>query len=190
MKLKKGTKTLVGKLPGGHEVKSDGALQLIIDFVVQRIESIDPKTNTLKIMGFPRMWWFDKRLKWTPSNYANMTETHYDSDAIWIPDVIPVLGTGATLVQNWARWKDVVWVRSDGLCRWSPKGTFEIITSLDLTKNPYDKQTVDIVWESWMYTEQQLQLDVRHTTIDHKNLFHNIGWNYESSKAYLSKCTA
>jgi len=118
-----------------------------------------------------------------------MTETHYDSDKVWVPDVIPVLGTGQTLVQTWARWKDVVWTRYDGLCRWSPKGTFEIITNLDLTKSPDAKQTVDIVWESWMYTEDQLQLKTRFANVDHKNLFHNAGWNYEGSRAWLSDCT-
>jgi hypothetical protein len=115
------------------------------------------------------MWWVDERLAWKPSDYNGMNETHYDSDQVWVPDVIPVLGTGQTLVQNWARWKDVVWVRNDGLCRWSPKGTFEIITNMNLTKNPTDVQSIDIVWESWMYTEFQLQLEVRHTTIDHAN---------------------
>jgi hypothetical protein len=118
-----------------------------------------------------------------------MNETHYDSDKLWVPDVIPVLGTGATLVQTWARWKDVIWVRNDGLCRWSPRGSFEYVTSLDLTKSPYADQTVALVWEPWMYTEQQVQLESRFNTIDHKNLFHNIGWHYVGSKAYLAPCT-
>jgi len=48
------------------------------------------------------------------------------SDQVWVPDVIMVLASGETLSQNWVRWKDIVWVRSDGLCRWSPKGSFEI----------------------------------------------------------------
>jgi len=59
----------VTKLPGTNtQVTSDGVTTLYVDFVIQRLENIHPEQNTLKIMGFPRMWWVDERLAWTPAD--------------------------------------------------------------------------------------------------------------------------
>jgi len=63
-------------MPGGYEIKTNGSTMLIIDLVFQKLEEMSSKKGIIKFNGFPRFWWVDKRLAWTPSQYDGINETH------------------------------------------------------------------------------------------------------------------
>lgn len=52
------------------------------------IQEIDLKTSTFVFNGWNKFKWTDKRLKWDPKNYDNITSIILDSNSIWVPDIM------------------------------------------------------------------------------------------------------
>ncbi len=52
-------------------------------------------------------------------------------------------------------------IDSTGLSYWSTFGDIKVITSFELTKFPYDKQTINMTFGSWIYTDNKLKVRLR-----------------------------
>ena len=94
---------------------------------------------------------------------------------VWIPDI--AFTNEATGVYN----KDflkyfLVVVFSNSFVRWSPAGTVSIKCLMDVTHFPFDVQTCDFTFESWMYLKEEVLLQAGADNTDQlvKTSFHGL----------------
>ena len=58
-----------------------------INIILKQIINVDEKTQTITTSSFLFINWNDKRMKWNPIEFQNLTKVPVQAKNVWIPDL-------------------------------------------------------------------------------------------------------
>lgn len=70
-------------------------------------------------------------------------------------------------------------IHHSGEILWEPGGTFKTTCEMGINAYPFDHQTCDIVFASWQYTQDQVNLTTIQDTISMETYAENGEWEIE-----------
>ncbi|KAK0397276.1 hypothetical protein QR680_002061 [Steinernema hermaphroditum] len=108
--------------------------------LIQHIQSLDPKQETLKFHADLTMSWFDTRLRWNPSDYNNVQEINvfkHLHNTIWWPQLfIRGVVSSSRKVVDYHNTEAIL--RHEGLVITTSSITVEAKCSMDYSQFPHD----------------------------------------------------
>ncbi|XP_072022091.1 acetylcholine receptor subunit beta-like 1 [Amphiura filiformis] len=150
------TKLIADLLAGYHPsvVPSDnGPVEVGMGFGMGYFDFIDETKELAIANGFLFRFWFDHRLQWRADDYNGTQVITIDRNTIWVPHI---------QVENSVTVKEPtdgqLRVLSSGRVSFNQPLHIEFICDMDLTYFPYDKQSCNIEFGSFLYTTEFVNL--------------------------------
>ena len=132
----------------------DDSLTVQIGLALQNIESFDQMQESITLNAWIRQTWNDYRLRWN-STQSNLTFISVSKAQVWVPDT--ELLNAAALPQIYTL-KGGLSLYSDGTVFYSNPVVMKMPCTLELEIFPFDTQTCSMVFGSWVYSSQFLNL--------------------------------
>ena len=130
------------------------SLTVQMGLALQNIESFDQMQESITLNAWIRQTWNDYRLSWN-STQSNLTFISVSKSQVWVPDT--ELLNAAALPQIYTL-KGGLSVYSDGTVFYSNPVVLKMPCSLELETFPFDTQTCRMVFGSWVYASDFLNL--------------------------------
>ncbi|XP_046354607.2 neuronal acetylcholine receptor subunit alpha-3-like [Haliotis rufescens] len=128
----------------------DMPISVNVVLVMEQMQSLDMKTETMKSLGFFSITWMDEFLVWTPEEYGDVEYITYAANMIWTPDY--VIDNDVSLKKRMGDDKSLVLIKSNGKVIWEPGYVATTTCNVDITYFPFDTQVCSINILSWMTT--------------------------------------
>ena len=134
---------------------SDGVTPVDIGLYVIDISNVNSVENTYRLEGLIDLVWCDPRLK------SKQNQTFLEEDAvlkigrIWWPSITFVNEVGEYFRKN-----EELIIFANGTVQYKEKFSAELKSFFDLTKFPFDEQTLSVAIESFAWDENFLKLRV------------------------------
>ncbi|XP_070198022.1 neuronal acetylcholine receptor subunit beta-2-like [Littorina saxatilis] len=130
------------------------ALHVNMSFFLIMIHDLDMKNQVLTASGWLKIDWIDEFLVWDPADYGGIDELIVFQREVWLPDLF-VENTAQNYVElgNDAM---LISVTNDGKIIWEPGIVTETSCAVNIGKYPFDTQTCDIRYLTWMHTNRTL----------------------------------
>ncbi|XP_072026054.1 neuronal acetylcholine receptor subunit alpha-2-like [Amphiura filiformis] len=150
------TKLISDLLAGYHPSVAptdNGPVQVRMGFGMGYFDFIDEPKELAIAQGFIYRSWTDHRLQWNETDYSGTGRVTLDRNTIWVPHI---------QVDNSAKVTEMVesqvLVFSSGRVRYYQSLQIEFLCDMDLTYFPYDKQSCNIEFGSYLYTTEHINL--------------------------------
>ena len=156
----------------------DDSLTVQMGLALQNIESFDQMQESITLNAWIRQTWNDYRLSWDESQ-SNLTFISVSKAQVWVPDT--ELLNAAALPQIYTL-KGGLSLYSDGTVFYSNPVVLKMPCSLELETFPFDTQTCSMVFGSWVYSSQFLNLipyNSEEQQIDVLDSFSHTEWEIE-----------
>lgn len=134
------------------------AIEVKFDLAYSQLIYLDSKNQILSSKVWLRQMWTNPFLKWNPADYDGIEQINVDPKQIWKPDIILYnnIGFGETgAIYNFDT-KAVL--RHDGYTEWFAPTEIHSICKIDISYFPFDEQKCPLVFGSWTYTGNKLNL--------------------------------
>lgn len=160
--------------PSVH-TKVTGSLSLL------SISGLDEISGTFSVMVTLTLLWNDDRLTWDPLKYKDLKSLLVPKSKIWTPSII--MRNSATKVKTLGLENNVVTIHYDGNVHLNIGDFLETICSFDVTHFPFDRQTCDLLFIPWIYSNDSVGFEQRAKDIDLSLFSHNGMWEIKDTKA-------
>lgn len=160
--------------PSVH-TKVTGSLSLL------SISGLDEISGTFSVMVTLTLLWNDDRLTWDPLKYKDLKSLLVSKSKIWTPSII--MRNSATKVKTLGLENNVVTIHYDGNVHLNIGDFLETICSFDVTHFPFDRQTCDLLFIPWIYSNDSVGFEQRAKDIDLSLFSHNGMWEIKDTKA-------
>lgn len=147
---------------------------------IQTLEQFNQKTETIKLNIWFRMNWMNQYMNWYNNSNYTISSIDVNPTDIWIPDI--ELINAASLPEIYTL-KGGMMLYNTGECMWSRPGIFMFSCPLDLHNFPFDIQTCNMTFASWIFSNKYLLLkpyDNEAKAVDILNDFSHSEWNIKS----------
>eukprot|EP00105_Crassostrea_gigas_P015880 XP_011433049.1 PREDICTED: neuronal acetylcholine receptor subunit beta-3 [Crassostrea gigas] len=127
---------------------------------LNQILDLDEKKQIITTSVWVKETWFDESLKWDPNKYENTTRLVVFSTKLWLPDMF-VFNTAGGHSEGFVNVTgSILIIDSSGIVTWTVPLIIKSSCPVDVTYFPYDQQTCEIHFGSWIYdvTKVDLQL--------------------------------
>lgn len=152
-------------------------VELLVTFM--DLLEIDVVTGTMTTSLFIDMFWTDEIIpEWNVSLTDGIDELVVPNGLLWEPDIQVYNSIGAYFdqIDSYA-----VFLYPDGLVWWSGRGMFTFSCEFDVTEFPFDSQSCQIQFASWIYSITSVNLSS--VTMDINPGFSNLAWEVDSVTA-------
>ncbi|CAH1370851.1 unnamed protein product [Tenebrio molitor] len=139
--------------------------------------------SSLVVHTWIRLAWKDEKLKWNSSNYGGLTTLNLADHEIWQPDIFLYNSATSTAITHYGNIHCVVHNQGDVL--WVPPSQFSVLCSLNLKYWPFDTQHCEMIFGSWTYAGDQIDIDLIENKTKLDLLIANSEW--EIVKTSISK---
>ncbi|XP_033112605.1 neuronal acetylcholine receptor subunit alpha-7-like isoform X2 [Anneissia japonica] len=136
-------------------LNSGTAVNVSLSFVLTQIIELNDMLQELKVAGWFKMGWQDKRISWNASEY-NVSCVHINKDKIWIPDI--TLDNNLDEEYNQFLPNTPVQVCSDGSVIYATYAIFRSSCHINIKLFPYDNQTCKLRFSSWIHNIDELDM--------------------------------
>lgn len=130
------------------------ALDIQMGLALQNIESFDQMQESIMLNTWIRQTWNDYRLSWN-SSQSNLTFISVSKNQVWVPDTELLNAAGLPQVYTL---KGGLNLYSDGTLFYSNPVVIKTPCSLELQLFPFDTQTCSMVFGSWVYSSDYINL--------------------------------
>lgn len=117
---------------------------------INYIKQLDINTHVLESEGWIRLLWKDENLKWSPADYAGITDIRARIDEVFRPDITIINAVGSENVLRTTTHSDLI-VWSSGDVFWMPALSMKTVCEINLVDWPFDEQTCIFRFASWTY---------------------------------------
>ncbi|XP_039285167.1 neuronal acetylcholine receptor subunit alpha-5 isoform X1 [Nilaparvata lugens] len=131
------------------------ATYVTMDLTIQYVE-IDEAKSMMTVNAWNKMEWRDEKLKWNVSDYGNMTQLRIADHEIWQPDIVLYNSAQPNNIDYYGNTHCIVW--HDGRVLWVPPALLSVYCDFDFTYWPYDTQSCDLLFGSWTYSGNEINL--------------------------------
>lgn len=157
---------------------SNETVEIMLRFQLVSIQELSTTAQQINIVGWIDCHWYDKRLRWNQSEF-DIESLVLPPSLVWLPSLL-LLNTISVSLYN-SDWKALyeVLLFHDGRIYWVPAGSFQVYCDMDLRYFPFDEQTCDFRFGNFMYTNQQIDLQILSSADDYilKYYSPNAEWN-------------
>ncbi|XP_067649911.1 neuronal acetylcholine receptor subunit alpha-10-like [Haliotis asinina] len=155
--------------------EDNAPLHVKIELNLIEITDIDEKKQVMTTHAWVRLIWRDATLAWQPEDYAGVTDLRIPSDMIWTPDV---------RVQNTVELNDQLSPNgqtnavlfSNGEVLLVYQAILKTSCRVDLSQFPLDQQMCRIMFHSWSYSGDQLNITNEGGSGDLQDYISNAEW--------------
>ena len=138
---------------------SNGATQVDIGLYVIDISNVNAVENTYRLEGSIDLVWCDPRLRANSQEKHDRIYLEEDADVkikrIWWPSVTFVNAVGEYFKKN-----EELIIFANGTVQYREKFSVELKSFFDLTKFPFDAQTLQVAIESFAWDKDYIELNV------------------------------
>jgi len=135
-----------------QDISSD--LTVEMGLALQNIEKFDQMQESITLNAWIRQTWNDYRLSWN-STQSNLTFISVSKSQVWVPDTELLNAAGLPEIYTL---KGGLMLYSDGTVFYSNPVVLKMPCSLELETFPFDTQTCSMVFGSWVYSSDFLNL--------------------------------
>ena len=135
-----------------QDISSD--LTVEMGLALQNIEKFDQMQESITLNAWIRQTWNDYRLSWN-STQSNLTFISVSKTQVWVPDTELLNAAGLPEIYTL---KGGLMLYSDGTVFYSNPVVLKMPCSLELETFPFDTQTCSMVFGSWVYSSDFLNL--------------------------------
>jgi hypothetical protein len=135
-----------------QDISSD--LTVEMGLALQNIEKFDQMQESITLNAWIRQTWNDYRLSWN-STQSNLTFISVSKTQVWVPDTELLNAAGLPEIYTL---KGGLMLYSDGTMFYSNPVVLKMPCSLELETFPFDTQTCSMVFGSWVYSSDFLNL--------------------------------
>lgn len=159
-------------------LNSSEKMKIQMGIGIKNLEEFNQKVETVKLNLWLRMNWKNEYLSWNSSKYG-IDFLSVSEDEVWIPDV--ELLNAASLPEIYTL-KGGMNLYSSGEIMYSRPGIFKFSCPLKLEKFPFDTQSCEFTFSSWVYSTEYLHLEPYESqskAIDILDTFSHSEWKVE-----------
>ncbi|XP_075265549.1 neuronal acetylcholine receptor subunit beta-2-like [Convolutriloba macropyga] len=160
-----------------------GPLEVSCKIVIKELMEMSVKAETLQIMAWIRLIWYDYSAAWDPDIF-DIHEVRLVPKQIWVPDMMI-----SNSLSNFEIYRSdsnlPVIVGFDGFRYWSVPVIINTKCTADVTFFPFDMQFCKIKLNSWTYHEKILKLKISEFETGMEGHVGNIEWTIVHVKGYL-----
>ncbi|XP_076470013.1 neuronal acetylcholine receptor subunit alpha-7-like [Babylonia areolata] len=120
------------------------------------IHDLDMKNQVLTTSGWLNMQWDDEFLVWDPKEYGGVEDITVAQKSVWLPDLLV-----ENTAQNFAELGSdtmLVSITNTGHMSWEPGILTKTICEVNIGKYPFDFQSCQIKFLTWMHTNKTLDV--------------------------------
>ena len=132
----------------------DSQLTVQMGLALQNIEKFDQMQESITLNAWIRQTWMDYRLNWN-SSLSNLTFISVSKTQVWVPDTELLNAAGLPEIYTL---KGGLMLYSDGTVFFSNPVVLKMPCSLELETFPFDTQTCNMIFGSWVYSSDFLNL--------------------------------
>ncbi|XP_045181731.2 acetylcholine receptor subunit beta-type unc-29-like [Mercenaria mercenaria] len=111
------------------------------------IEEFNEVQETLTITAVVVLNWRDEYMKWNPSDYGNLEQLVFESDKVWVPNLV-LINNVEKLEKVGDAWQ-LIRFTSDGIAFYYPGNVFSASCRVDVTYYPWDKHRCIFTFTAW-----------------------------------------
>jgi len=158
-----------------------------VGFFVNDIRGIDPVLDEFQFRGYVQVLWCDPRLAFDPAETGQqvivITGDRVDQNLkrMWFPSGYPVNKVGELSISE-----RVLRIRHDGTITQSINLRLPLATHYDLRRFPFDRQTLELQVESYLWDYQHLQFVHDETIGGFSDGISIPEWNIEAVSGHVS----
>jgi nicotinic acetylcholine receptor len=123
------------------------------------IDDLDEKNQAFSISGLMRKTWRDRGLVWDPEEFGGIDETRIPVDDIWAPDITVYNSKDA---YYYPPTHHLAVLSHNGQVLWAPPVNIETHCELDLSEFPFDEHICKVVFGSWTYNGNMVNITSGH----------------------------
>jgi hypothetical protein len=148
---------------------------------VSGLDEVSGMFSTIVNLG---LFWEDQRFKWDPSRYNNLNSIVVPDDQVWTPSMI--MRNSANKVKKLGLEDNVVTIYSDGIVYLNIGDYIETICNFDVTYFPFDRQSCDILFFPWIYTNESVDFSQSYSNVDLTLYTENGMWEIVSTTSTVN----
>ncbi|VDI33272.1 Hypothetical predicted protein [Mytilus galloprovincialis] len=181
-----GEATLMDHILSGYNpaarprINATESVMVDVGFYLTRLDHTDLRNNKMITTGWMVVRWHDDFLRWNATDFNNISKIIVPTAKVWKPDL--ALDNSAddlyTSIYNSAF---QVVIYSNGSMMWEPGGSFSTVCYFDIRSYPFDHQTCEIIFTSWHYTLDMLNLSCS-GNVNKDTFWRNGEWEIEHTK--------
>ena len=143
-----------------------------------KIVDFDVEEQTLDLVFWLELVWYDKQIKWDPKDYGGLKTIKIKPSTVWIPDIV-LTNSADERFQVTPDPKQSVNVNlyHSGVVRWVPIVTMTLSCPLNLGHFPWDYQSCYMQLGSWAYTYDRIRLRLIKNETDLTYFRENYTWD-------------
>ena len=159
-----------------------------VGFFVNDIRGIDPVRDEFQFRGYVQVLWCDPRLAFDPAVTGQRElvvtgdRVEKDFEGMWYPSGYPVNKVGELEFSE-----RILRIRHDGTIEQSINLRVPLATHYDLRRFPFDRQTLELQVESYLWDHDQLQFIHDETISGFSNGISIPEWNIEAVNGQASE---
>ncbi|XP_048589493.1 neuronal acetylcholine receptor subunit alpha-3 isoform X2 [Nematostella vectensis] len=141
-----------------------------------RIAAVDEKNNVVLAHWYLKQW-VNPSLSWNASEFGGVNTLHVEPDRLWVPDI--VLYNNADPKNDLAggfQYKTKIEMQADGTMIWLAPAMFHSACPMDIRYFPFDEQSCDLQFASWMYDTSKLEMKIDANETKVMDTFTNKEW--------------
>ena len=146
---------------------------------VMMLEDVVERDQTMLMSVCIKMKWVDEFLRWNPEEFDGLQWMALPVEDIWQPDIALVNSAQPYALTRKPAQADLL---SDGSVGYYPAGRMATKCALDITYFPFDYQSCEVRFESWVYPAHALDIEEwdGEAAVDIKDVYPNHLWTIAS----------
>lgn len=142
------------------------AVNVELDVAYSQLVDLDGKNQILSSKIWIRQIWRNPFLSWKPENYSGIKAINVDPKLVWKPDLVLYNNIGIGQTGAIYNYDTKVVLNHDGTNYWYAPTEIKSICKIDITFFPFDEQKCPLVFGSWTYTGNYLNLTKKNDSAD------------------------
>ncbi|XP_026218986.1 neuronal acetylcholine receptor subunit alpha-2-like [Anabas testudineus] len=140
---------------------------------IAQLIDVDEKNQMMTTNVWLKQEWTDYKLRWSPSDFDNVTSIRVPSELIWVPDIVLYNNAdGEFAITHMTKAQ----LFHTGRVRWVPPAIYKSSCSIDVTFFPFDQQSCKMKFGSWTYDRAKIDLEPFENTVDLKDYWESGEW--------------
>ena len=163
----------------------DKTINVSFSLCLHRILSIDERKEKITIQANKKLVWMNEKLTWDPEKWGNITRIVVHHENTWAPELTLLTNAEKDAPKPHAA-TDYVEVQYTGKNIWNPIITLSANFRMDITYFPFDLQTCEIRFSSWVLNASKLRIVESHGELV-KHDFHSAEWRVVKAEQIVTK---
>uniref|UniRef100_A0A3Q2W408 Cholinergic receptor nicotinic alpha 2 subunit n=1 Tax=Haplochromis burtoni TaxID=8153 RepID=A0A3Q2W408_HAPBU len=140
---------------------------------IAQLIDVDEKNQMMTTNVWLKQEWTDYKLRWSPSDFNNVTSIRVPSELIWVPDIVLYNNADGEFAVTHMTKAQLFYT---GRIRWVPPAIYKSSCSIDVTFFPFDQQSCKMKFGSWTYDRAKIDLEPFENTVDLKGYWESGEW--------------